>query len=731
MKDGCPNGFLQKMVENTLSAEEETALQDHFKQCEVCCGRLEQMAGGEPWRREVAEMLTPDDLDAALREAEIWSDADFSVDHLEPSPDANALGHLGGYDILAIIGRGGMGVVLKAFDRELKRFVALKALAPHLAHSPVARKRFAREAQAAAAVVNPHVIAIHHVQPAGRLPFLIMPLLTGESLAQRLKAHGPLELKEVLRIGMQAATGLAAAHDQGLVHRDVKPANIFLEKGVERVVITDFGLARAADDVSLTRQGVVAGTPEYMSPEQARGEGLDGRSDLFSLGCVLYEMATGVSPFRTDSVVATLRRLVDETPQAMEALNPVLPPWFIRIVERLLEKDPGKRFHSAQDVSGLLESCLAHVQHPAAAPLPASLLSNARRKGGWGKFISVGGMAMSGALGLAFLALLFWQKNEGAPGKDEPRLRGNWAVIALEEDGVAQSEGHYKGVHFQIGVKDRKLAVRTPGPDGKIFNSEEMSFVVNEAVSPGEIDFTKDGRKAFGIYRFEKDHLKLCVGLDGKTRPDDFKTKKGAQQKYYVLKKLKEEGDPEARNGGSLPASPVDVTPPKAVTKDAEKLLGWSIEQAKASGKRVLVVFGTKSCIPCRQLDGLLEEAKPILDKYLIVVPFDLDMENGAKVHERLRKKDLEGGGIAFMPWMILLDGDGKTLAKSGKMKLGEKDAVIGLPHGKEEDRRYFIQMLRDSCQGISEGELSRVYDLATALHRRIWGDKGSYSSGK
>ena len=155
------------------------------------------------------------------------------------------------------------------------------------------------------------MLAIHQVQPSGRLPFLVMPLVAGESLAERLTAQGTLELKEILRIGMQAAAGLAAAHEQGLVHRDVKPANILLEKGVERAVLTDFGLARAADDVTLTRWGIIAGTPQYMSPEQARGEPLDGRSDLFSLGCVLYEMATGVSPFRTDSMMATMRRLVD------------------------------------------------------------------------------------------------------------------------------------------------------------------------------------------------------------------------------------------------------------------------------------------------------------------------------------------------------------------------------------------------------------------------------------
>ena len=233
MNDVCSLELLTNAVANRLSADEETALYDHLERCEACCARMEQLAGGEQWQQEAASLLTTDELDAAVPEPMLWSEVDFSVEHLEPSKDANVLGQLGGYDVLAIIGRGGMGVVLKAFDRELKRFVAIKALSPHLAHSSVARKRFAREAQAAAAVVNPHVIAIHHVQPTGRLPFLIMPLLTGESLAQRLKSRAPLELTEVLRIGMQAAVGLASAHDQGLVHRDVKPANIFLEKGVE------------------------------------------------------------------------------------------------------------------------------------------------------------------------------------------------------------------------------------------------------------------------------------------------------------------------------------------------------------------------------------------------------------------------------------------------------------------------------------------------------------------
>lgn len=385
----CSLDRLQRALSGTLTADEETALLEHLNDCEVCAAQMEQLSGGEIVAREIGSLLKPDHWDDALPLHEECSTADFVVEHLEPTDDPQALGQLAGYDVLDVIGRGGMGVVLKAFDRELKRYVAIKTLAPHLAHSSAARKRFAREAQAAAAVVNPHVIAIHQVQPSGRLPFLIMPLLAGESLAQRLKARGPLELTEVLRIGMQTATGLAAAHDQGLVHRDVKPANIFLEKGVERVVITDFGLARAADDVSLTRLGVLAGTPEYMSPEQARGEPLDGRSDLFSLGCVLYEMATGVSPFRADSTLATLRRIVDEQPPALASLSPELPPWFQRLVSRLLEKSATARWASATEVSRVLEACLSHLQQPHAVALPESVVVKAAVSGV--RFFGIGG----------------------------------------------------------------------------------------------------------------------------------------------------------------------------------------------------------------------------------------------------------------------------------------------------------------------------------------------------
>src|SRR5205807_415076 len=182
------------------------------------------------------------------------------------------------------------------------------------------------------------------------LPYLVMSFVAGRSLQERIDAEGPLGVKEIVRIGMQAASGLAAAHAQGLVHRDVKPANILLENGVERVRLTDFGLARAVDDASLTQSGVIAGTPPYMSPEQAQGEAVDHRTDLFSLGSTLYAMCTGHAPFRADSAMAVLRRVCDEQPRPVRAVNPDVPGWLADIIGKLHAKEPAQRFQTAAEV---------------------------------------------------------------------------------------------------------------------------------------------------------------------------------------------------------------------------------------------------------------------------------------------------------------------------------------------------------------------------------------------
>jgi serine/threonine protein kinase len=159
------------------------------------------------------------------------------------------------------------------------------------------------------------------------------------------------------------------------VHRDVKPANILLEADVERVTITDFGLARAIDDVSITQPGIIAGTPQYMSPEQARGEALDHRSDLFSLGSVMYAMCTGTPPFRGDGTVPLLRKISDEEPRPLHELNPDVPPWLVEIIQSLHRKRPDERIQSAAELAALLDECLVHLQQPALHPAPRRLIA--------------------------------------------------------------------------------------------------------------------------------------------------------------------------------------------------------------------------------------------------------------------------------------------------------------------------------------------------------------------
>jgi serine/threonine-protein kinase len=373
-----------RSLEDALSEQDELRLVEHLSGCESCQTELEQLAAKKsewtrvgttlreessgPENRPVATELREDHHVADLPHEDTL--ADFAVDFLAPALNEEALGRLDGIDILEVIGRGGMGVVLKGFEEELNRPVVVKMLAPHLASSGAARKRFAREAQAAAVIVHPNVMPILTVNSSGRLPYLVMPYMACESLQQRIDREGPLETLDVLRIAHQVACGLAAAHAQGLVHRDVKPANILLERGVDRVLLTDFGLARAADDASLTRTGVIAGTPQFMSPEQARGEAVDARSDLFCLGSVMYVLCAGRPPFRAETSYGVLRRVTDEEPRSLRELNATIPDWLAGIVKRLHSKDPAQRFQSAEEVAELLEQCLAHVQQPDAVSLP-------------------------------------------------------------------------------------------------------------------------------------------------------------------------------------------------------------------------------------------------------------------------------------------------------------------------------------------------------------------------
>ena len=301
---------------------------------------------------------------------ESGDDTDEALAFLQPSSRPDSLGRIGHYDVLEVLGRGGFGIVFRAFDDVLQRVIAVKMLAPSLAATSPARKRFLREAQSAAPIQHENVVRIHDIQEQP-LPHLVMEFIPGETLQQRLDRMGPLEVADVLRIGRQIAEGLAAAHATGLIHRDIKPSNILIDDGPSRhVKITDFGLARAADDASLTRSGTVAGTPMYMAPEQAKGETLDHRADLFSFGSVLYVMCTGRPPFRAATTLAVLKRVAEDEPRPIREVIPEVPEWLCRIVEKLHAKDPAGRFQTAREVADLLGQHLAHMQQPALVPMP-------------------------------------------------------------------------------------------------------------------------------------------------------------------------------------------------------------------------------------------------------------------------------------------------------------------------------------------------------------------------
>ncbi len=289
------------------------------------------------------------------------------VDFLAPPQAADELGRLGGYRVLKVLGQGGMGVVFLAEDPTLKRVVALKVMLPVLAATESNRQRFLQEAQAAAALEHDRVIHIYQVGEDRGVPYLAMPFLKGEPLDQRLKREEVLPTSEVLRIGREIAEGLAAAHDKGLMHRDIKPANVWLEAPLGRVKILDFGLARAVTGGShLTQTGAILGTPAYMAPEQARGKAVDGRCDLFSLGCVLYQMSTGQLPFVASDTIATLMAVATEEPPPPDEVNPDVPPALADLVLDLLAKRPEDRPASAVEVIEII----SRIEDDRLEPLP-------------------------------------------------------------------------------------------------------------------------------------------------------------------------------------------------------------------------------------------------------------------------------------------------------------------------------------------------------------------------
>lgn len=394
---------LSQLLNSDQQDEVPNDMRLHLEKCAQCQGGLNSMAAkSETWTKASIYLRAPQASHAEIRWSP-FSGADSengeagSVKHgnvagrndvwqfnpsdiMEPPRHPEMLGRLGKFDIERELGRGGMGIVFKAFDHELHRPLAIKVLAPHLASHAGARQRFAQEAIAAAGILHPNVIAVHGVNHQGKVPYLVMSYVDGISLQEAVEREGPLYEIDIVRIALQIVGGLGAAHSQGLVHRDIKPANILIESEVNRVVITDFGLARAEDDVSLTQTGWLAGTPNYMSPEQTRGRRADHRSDLFSLGSLIYFLATGRLPFRAETPLAVLERIKNDTPTPICEINRQISSTLNQIVERLHEKSPEFRFQSAGELHDLLQMQLSHLHQPHSIKAPEVRSSSSQTK---------------------------------------------------------------------------------------------------------------------------------------------------------------------------------------------------------------------------------------------------------------------------------------------------------------------------------------------------------------
>lgn len=382
--------LLDSALMGLLSGADQVAFATHLANCPICLERLRKKSAGNSSSEAILQDVSPpagsrahmltkrtnDSNSVRLDRPEDSQNLDQSsvsrlarfqlaelISRFAPPVLPDELGRVGGFRILQVIGRGGMGIVFRAEDVQLGRQVAMKIMLPSVAAQPGSVERFLRESRAAAGIRHEHVVTIYQVGEEAGMHYLTQELLVGETLKDRLTREGKLPLYASLRIGREIALGLAAAHAQGLLHRDIKPSNIWLDERNSRVKILDFGLARfQMGDVELTGSGVILGTPVYMAPEQAAGKQLDGRSDLFSLGCILYQMTTGRLPFPGSDVYAVMHSMVLETPPSPTDVNSDVPPFVSDLIDQLLSKDRENRPANAAEVALTLEFALRSME---------------------------------------------------------------------------------------------------------------------------------------------------------------------------------------------------------------------------------------------------------------------------------------------------------------------------------------------------------------------------------
>ena len=410
---------------------------------------------------------------------------------------------LGPYEIVAPLGAGGMGEVYRARDTRLGRDVAVKVLPEIVSNDPRALARFEQEAKAVAALSHPNILALFDVGKESSVSFVVMELLEGETLREVL-AKGPLSLRKALDVGQQVAEGLAAAHGKGIVHRDVKPENVFLTKD-SHAKLLDFGLARSGpvpagrDETQsptvdkLTSQGAVLGTVAYMSPEQARGENVDFRSDQFSLGVVLYEMLTGKRPFGGASAAETLAAIIRDEPEPLARIDPKLPALLGWTVQRCLSKDPEERYSSTKDLAKELQNLRTHLSEAVSAT--------------------------------------------GAIPEDVPRLRRRvpyWALVAAVALAVAL--GVFVGIRF-VRTGSSPAASLSLTLSFPLDAAPDMDFKKPLALTPDGKTLVYAGKSMLFVRRIDRDEITPIPGTDGAFWP--FISPDGLEVGFFTKGKLK------------------------------------------------------------------------------------------------------------------------------------------------------------------------------------------------
>ncbi len=498
----CPTtAVLQRLLRGDLEAADAEQVYTHLIACDGCAAGLAKLAVGidldslrhlsDSFKDKPGEVATLLDrlrrfqsissmqsVDTTAAEPGAWrsvdrrlpSDCEYSF--LSKPSRSGDLGQLGQYQIEKVLGRGGMGIVFKGFDPKLSRAVAIKVMSPDIALSSMLHERFLREGRAMAAIKHDHIVSVYQVGEDVGVPYLVMEYLHGESVDHYLHREGQLALPLCVELARQMALGLAAAHEIGLIHRDVKPENMWLEAKTNRVKLLDFGLARWRDDkAAFTVDGTVMGTPGYMSPEQARGQPVDYRTDLFSLGCVYYRMATGIIPFEQN-----ISSVWKHTPADPIVLRPNLPVAFSKLIMQLLSKDPAKRPNTATEVCSSLDAIRLALQDSDAKSqdlqskqIPSTLLGRPH-------FRPIALVSLAAAvvcLGAVSVAFVNWNRLPNTAGTIVLENVPAGAKVEVDGSEVSSNVGTGSTLELQVAPGERSLLIKADG-----YKSEAQNLTI-------------------------------------------------------------------------------------------------------------------------------------------------------------------------------------------------------------------------------------------------------------